>query len=148
MLRFSRKPLETAAAPQKLKLRVSLVSCSTFSKNRVPTLGEEPKKSKRFARDVLQFGAFCDTSREIVRFSVFATPLGPECETTRRGPSKLQKMLRFSTKCPIQPFQKTEQLILRLQQLSQNSIPTLGQNAIFLGFPLGSPKVCALLRHL
>ena len=148
MLRSSRKPLETATAPQKLKLCVSLVSCSTFSKNRVPTLGEEPKKSKRFARDVLQFGAFWDTSREIVRFSVFATPLGPECKTTRRGPSKLQKMLRFSAKCPIQPLQKTTQWALRLKQLSQNSIPALGQNAIFLGFPVGSCEVCALLRHL
>ena len=131
MLRFSRKPLETAAAPQRLKLCVSLASCSTFSKNRVPTLGEKHRKSKRFARDVLQFGAFCDTSREIARFCVFATPLGPECKTTRRGPSEMQKMLGFCIKCPIHPFQKTKQGIVRLKQLFEKSTPTLRQNAIF-----------------
>ena len=135
MLRFSRKPFETAAAPQKLKLCVSLASCSTFSKNRVPTLGEERRKSKRFAWDVLKFGAFCNTSREITRFCIFATPLGPECKKTRRGPSKLQKMLEFSTKCPIHPFQKTEHEILRIKQLFEKSTPTLRQNATFLRLP-------------
>ena len=135
MLGFSRKPFETAAAPQRLKLYVSLVSCSTFSKNRVPTLGEKHRKSNRFDRDVLQFGAFCNTSQEITRFCIFATPLGPECKTTRRGPSKLQKMLGFSTKCPIHPFRKSGQGILRLKQLFEKSTPTLRQDAIFLAFP-------------
>ena len=133
---FGEKPFETAAAPQRVKLCVSLASCSTFSKNRVLTLGEEHRKSKRFARDVLQFGAFCNTSREIARFCIFATPLGPECKKTRRGPSKLQNMLEFSPKCPTHPFQKSEQGKLHLKQLFEKSTPTLRQNTIFVGLPV------------
>ena len=115
---------ETSTPPPTTEMRSSLLFQSKIWQNRIPTLGENRQKSKRFARDVLQFGAFCNTSREITRFCIFATPLGPECKTARRGPSKLQKMLGFSTKCPIHPFQKTEHGIVRLKQLSKNRART------------------------
>ena len=50
-------------------------------------------------------------------------------------PQKQPKTLESSTGEPIHPLYKTDHEILRLKQLSENSTPTLRQNAIFLRFP-------------
>ena len=148
MLRFSRKPFETAAAPQRLKLCVSLASCSNFSKNRVLTIGEERKKRYafrsgrpaiwRFLRHLLRNIAilrFCDTPRARMQDDT------PRTIKSANNVRILGKMLHS-------PLPKNRPMKTSFKATFLKFDPYGGPEGNFLGFPLGSYGVCALLRHL
>ena len=121
--------------PQNHELSFPLGFHSNFYKNRAPTLGEKRQKSVRFARDVLQFAAFCDTSRLKLHFLIFAFGLERERQTSSRDHQIAQKMLEFPTKRPIHLENESGDAPGFLKQLLQNSTPTLHGNAKKTSFP-------------
>ena len=115
--------------PQNHELSFPLGFHSNFYKNRAPTLGEKRQKSVRFARDVLQFATFCDTSPLKLQIMLFAIGLERERQTSDRDHQIAQKMLEFLTKRSIHLPNESGDAPGFLKQLLQNSTPTLHGNA-------------------
>ena len=116
--------------------------------NDAPTLGEKRQKSERFARDVLQFATFCDTSRLKVHFFTFRTRSRAGTPKIYESSQKSTKNALFLEKTTIHLQNKSGLAPGLLKQLLQNSTPTLHGNAKKKRFPRLGPDKKQLLRHL
>ena len=80
------KKMKTSA--QRCKTTFSVEFCKHFLKTCVPTLGQKRQKGKRFARDVLRFATFCNTSRLKVPILTFCTRSRAGALEARPQPTK------------------------------------------------------------